>query len=104
MTTNSSWLQGGIVARFVIDDTSVCFINCHLAAGQHHVRQRNADVTAMLEDKAVFPESNVVEEPLAYINGGDGSMVLDHEVVFVGRHPVAWLAVVDLRRCRSAGI
>ncbi|KAH9843545.1 DNase I-like protein [Rhodofomes roseus] len=75
--------KGGIVARFVIDDTSICFINCHLAAGQHHVRQRNADVAAMLEEKSVFPESDAVEEPLAYVNGGDGSMVLDHEVVFM---------------------
>ncbi|KAI0730015.1 DNase I-like protein [Fomitopsis betulina] len=75
--------KGGIVARCVIDDTSICFINCHLAAGQHHVRQRNADVAAMLEEKSLFPESDAVEEPLAYVNGGDGSMVLDHEIVFL---------------------
>jgi len=41
------------VTRFVIGDSSICFINCHLAAGQHHVRSRNADVTAMLEEKYV---------------------------------------------------
>jgi len=75
--------KGGIVARFVIDDTSICFINCHLAAGQHHVRQRNADVAAIVEDKTLFPESDAVEGPLAYVNGGDGSMVLDHEIVFM---------------------
>lgn len=72
------------MARFVIDDSSICFINCHLAAGQSHVRQRNADVAAMLEDKELFPESGSIQEPLAYVNGGDGSMVLDHEIVFVG--------------------
>ena len=38
----------------------------------------------MLEEKSLFPESDAVEEPLAYVNGGDGSMVLDHEIVFVG--------------------
>ncbi|KAG0697115.1 Endonuclease/exonuclease/phosphatase [Suillus ampliporus] len=75
--------KGGIVARFVIGDSSICFINCHLAAGQHHVRQRNADVTAMLEEKSVFPSSNVIEESHAYVGGGDGSMVLDHEIVFL---------------------
>ncbi|EGO01411.1 hypothetical protein SERLA73DRAFT_103188 [Serpula lacrymans var. lacrymans S7.3] len=75
--------KGGIVARFVIDDSSLCLINCHLAAGQHHVRQRNADVAAMLEEKSVFPASDAIEEPLAYVGGGDGSMVLDHEIVFV---------------------
>ncbi|EMD31787.1 hypothetical protein CERSUDRAFT_127167 [Gelatoporia subvermispora B] len=75
--------KGGIVARFVVDDTSVCFINCHLAAGQHHVRQRNADIAAILEDKTVLPESEAVDEALAYVNGGNGSMVLDHEVIYV---------------------
>jgi hypothetical protein len=47
------------------------------------VRQRNADVAAFLEDKELFPEPTVYEEPTAYVNGGDGSMVLDHEIVFV---------------------
>jgi hypothetical protein len=75
--------KGGIVARFVIDDSSICLINCHLAAGQHHVRQRNADVAAMVEDKAVFPAAGAFEEPVAYVGGGDGTMVLDHEIVFV---------------------
>jgi hypothetical protein len=73
----------------VIDDSSICFINCHLAAGQHHVRQRNADVAAMLEEKSVFPPSDAVEESLAYVGGGDGSMVLDHEIVFVRLQPVS---------------
>lgn len=67
----------------MIDDSSICFINCHLAAGQNHTRTRNADVAAMLEEKAVFPESGTIMEPLAYTGGGDGSMVLDHELVFV---------------------
>lgn len=74
--------QGGILARFVIDDSSLCFINCHLAAGQHHVRERNADVAAFLEETSVFP-SESVEEDFGYVGGGDGSMVLDHEIVFV---------------------
>lgn len=65
----------------MIDDSSLCFINCHLAAGQHHVRQRNADVAAFLEETNVFPADSV--ENLGYVGGGDGSMVLDHEIVFV---------------------
>jgi hypothetical protein len=71
------------VARFTIDDSSICMINCHLAAGQHHVRQRNADVAAMVEEKSVFPVVGALDEAVAYIGGGDGSMVMDHEIVFV---------------------
>ncbi|KAF8959542.1 Endonuclease/exonuclease/phosphatase [Flammula alnicola] len=72
--------KGGIVARFVVGDSSICFINCHLAAGQNAVRRRNADIAGMLEDKAVFAPT---EHPLAYVGGGDGSMVLDHEFVIL---------------------
>lgn len=44
-------------------------------------------MAAMLEEKSVFPSS--VEESLAYVGGGDGSMVLDHEIVFVRLKPVS---------------
>ena len=39
----------------------------------------------MLEDKSVFSASDdaVEDDALAYVGGGDGSMVLDHEIVFV---------------------
>ena len=72
--------KGGIVARLVIGDSSMCMINCHLAAGQNAVRRRNADMAAILEEKAVFPPT---DHPLAYVGGGDGTMILDHEIVFV---------------------
>ena len=79
--TDAVLFQGGIVARFVIDDSSLCFINCHLAAGQHHIRERNADVAAFLEETNVFPAEPVAE--VGFVGGGDGSMILDHEIVFV---------------------
>ncbi|EJD00758.1 DNase I-like protein [Fomitiporia mediterranea MF3/22] len=75
--------KGGIVARLVIDDSSICFINCHLAAGQHHIRARNADVAAVLDEKEVFPVAISDSECIAYAGGGDGTMVLDHEFVFL---------------------
>lgn len=74
------------MARFVIGDSSVCIINCHLAAGQNAVRRRNADAAGILEEKAAFPAG---DHP-AYVGGGDGSMVLDHEIVFVSPF-VAWI-------------
>ncbi|KAJ7062834.1 Endonuclease/exonuclease/phosphatase, partial [Mycena amicta] len=73
--------KGGIITRLVIEDSSICFINCHLAAGQHATRARNADVSAMLEERSLLPESE--NEPLAYVGGGDGQMALDHEIVFL---------------------
>ena len=61
-------------------DSSICFVNCHLAAGQNAVRRRNADIAGILEEKSVFTPT---EHPFAYVGGGDGSMVLDHEFVIV---------------------
>ncbi|KAL5512223.1 hypothetical protein ACEPAG_3508 [Sanghuangporus baumii] len=75
--------KGGIVARFAVDDSSVCFINCHLAAGQNHVRARNSDIAAILDEKEVFPPSLCDVDNVAYAGGGDGTMVLDHEFVFL---------------------
>lgn len=69
--------KGAIVARMVIDDTSMCFINVHLAAGQRHKATRNADIAAIMEDKVVFPPA----DKLPYVHGGDGTGILDHEMV-----------------------
>lgn len=65
----------------MIDDSSICLINVHLAAGQGHVRQRNDDAAAILEGK--LDAVSVAHGTLAYVGGGDGSFVLDHEIVFV---------------------
>ncbi|KAJ6615487.1 DNase I-like protein [Mycena sp. CBHHK59/15] len=73
--------KGGIITRLVIEDSSICFINCHLAAGQHATRARNADIAAMLEERSLLPPSE--SGPLAYVGGGDGQMALDHEIVFI---------------------
>jgi hypothetical protein len=67
----------------VIDDSSLCLINVHLAAGQGHVRQRNADLAAILQDSDVFPAPTVMGDPIAFVGGGDGTFVLDHEIIFV---------------------
>ncbi|GAA6006332.1 uncharacterized protein JCM10292_002652 [Rhodotorula paludigena] len=74
--------KGGILSRFVIDDTSICFINCHLAAGQSHRRQRDRDLVDILEDKASFSELGS-SSPGAYAPGGSGTMVFDHELTIL---------------------
>lgn len=71
--------KGAIVSRFVIDDTSICFINVHLAAGQSQKASRNADLAGILEDKAIFPPA----DELPFVHGGCGTGILDHEMVFL---------------------
>ncbi|BGP13758.1 hypothetical protein JCM10213_006411 [Rhodosporidiobolus nylandii] len=74
--------KGAILSRFVIDDSSICFINVHLAAGQSHTRQRNRDLVDVLEDKANFSELGS-SSPGAYTPGGSGSLVFDHELTIL---------------------
>jgi hypothetical protein len=62
----------------------MCFVNCHLAAGQTQTKVRNHDISAILEGENILP---VERDPTArldsFIGGGDGSMVLDHEICIV---------------------
>jgi hypothetical protein len=69
-----------LVVRFVLDDTSLCFINCHLAAGQSKTTDRNADITAILEAEIFPAEPNHSVRLDSYIGGGDGTMIMDHEI------------------------
>jgi hypothetical protein len=71
-----------------MDDTSLCFLNCHLAAGHRRVRDRNADAAAIVEHEMLFPEPETPDETSAFVGGGDGTMPLDHEIVFVSSQEV----------------
>ncbi|KAL1914808.1 uncharacterized protein VTP21DRAFT_7900 [Calcarisporiella thermophila] len=77
--------KGGIIVRMVIEDTSICFVNCHLAAGQSHTRERNNDSTTILETADLDPRPchSGGEFENVFVGGGDGSMVLDHEICFL---------------------
>lgn len=65
----------------MVGDSSICFVNCHLAAGHNAIRNRNSDIAGILEQKAVFAPSK--DHPIAYIGGNDGTMIFDHEFVVV---------------------
>lgn len=69
-----------MIIRFLIDDTSVCLVNCHLAAGQKHTIQRNNDIANILESEALPEYSDSLNQANWCINGGDGTMIFDHEV------------------------
>ncbi|KHN95633.1 Inositol polyphosphate-related phosphatase [Metarhizium album ARSEF 1941] len=72
--------KGAIAVRFRVDDTSLCFINCHLAAGQSQANSRHNDIAAILEAN-LFPTELDPETRLdTFTGGGDGSMILDHEL------------------------
>ncbi|KAJ3073724.1 hypothetical protein HDU98_000860, partial [Podochytrium sp. JEL0797] len=75
--------KGAIAIRLVIDDTSLCFVNVHLAAHQENVSARNNDLVNIRE--GVVFEGGVLEaeEGRVWVQGGDGSMILDHETVFL---------------------
>ncbi|KAB8360950.1 hypothetical protein FH972_024682 [Carpinus fangiana] len=72
--------KGALVIRFLLDDSSLCLINCHLAAGQTQTSHRNNDLMAILESEP-FPVLRLSVSQSEVLNsGGDGSMVLDHEI------------------------
>ncbi|KAF9375279.1 hypothetical protein BGX21_003837 [Mortierella sp. AD011] len=76
--------KGGIATRLIIDDTSISFVNCHLAAGQSHTRQRNTDAANVLK-KLCHPNptisSEIVHPEVFWF--GDGTMAMDHEACFL---------------------
>ncbi|KAG5518681.1 hypothetical protein PMAC_002650 [Pneumocystis sp. 'macacae'] len=72
--------KGALVIRFILDDTSICFINCHLAAGQSQVVHRNNHLATILESSDFSPELDNSKRADLFVGGGDGSMILDHEI------------------------
>ena len=72
--------KGAIVVRFMVDDTSLCFVNCHLAAGQTSANQRHNDIAAILEATLLPPQRDPATRIDSFVGGGDGSLILDHEL------------------------
>lgn len=75
--------KGGLAVRLMIDDSSLCFVNCHLAAGQTSSLQRNKDIETILETRFLdISENTKYIGKGIFANGGDGTMILDHEFCF----------------------
>ena len=64
----------------VFDDSSMCFINCHLAAGQTSTSHRNNDLATILESESLPLERSPMTRASLFVGGGDGSQILDHEI------------------------
>lgn len=58
----------------------MCFVNCHLAAGQTQTANRNNDIAAILEAETLPPENSLTTRIDQYTSGGDGTMIMDHEI------------------------
>ncbi|KCV71302.1 hypothetical protein H696_02248 [Fonticula alba] len=73
--------KGSVGVRLRVLDSSFCFLNCHLAAGQTRSKDRDSDAAAILKSTQ-FPSARREADRVAFINGGDGSRALDHEFCF----------------------
>ena len=58
----------------------MCFVNCHLAAGQTQTANRNNDIAAILEAESLPAENSMTLRADQFASGGDGTMIMDHEV------------------------
>ncbi|KAE9968681.1 hypothetical protein BLS_000560 [Venturia inaequalis] len=72
--------KGALLIRFILDDSSVCFVNCHLAAGQRQTIHRNNDIAGIMESCVLKANQDTAARSEYFVSGGDGSMVLDHEI------------------------
>ncbi|KAJ3480254.1 hypothetical protein NLG97_g8114 [Lecanicillium saksenae] len=75
--------KGAIAVRFQIDDSSLCFVNCHLAAGQTQTSSRHNDIAAILEANLFSIERDASARQDYYRGGGDGGMIVDHEICVI---------------------
>jgi hypothetical protein len=69
--------KGAIVSRISLDDTTLCFVNCHLAAQQTQVVQRNNDIATIFKEAKFSPSAG------RWMKGGNGEAILDHEICLV---------------------
>lgn len=73
--------KGALVVRFLVKDTSVCWVNCHLAAGQSQTPQRNTDAANILRlSRLPAPPLSIVGSRHLWVDGGDGTRITDHAV------------------------
>jgi uncharacterized protein YjiK len=63
----------------IVQDSSLCFVNVHLAAHQREVLARNNNLSTIFRE-ANFPALDV---PGAFLDASDGSNLSDHENIFV---------------------
>lgn len=62
--------KGGVAIRFRVDDTRLCFVNCHLQAFDNMTEKRNADHYELIRRLTFLPdarESNLLHPGFASV-------------------------------------
>mmetsp|Transcript_7721 Transcript_7721/g.14603 ORF Transcript_7721/g.14603 Transcript_7721/m.14603 type:complete len:949 (+) Transcript_7721:1533-4379(+) len=54
--------KGGVLVSFSIEDTSYCFLSCHLAASPHKILARNQNMSDLLKLKPGHPDLELTQE------------------------------------------
>lgn len=67
--------KGALVCRLIIDDSSVCLVNCHLAAGHSQTAARQLDLNTITRSARLKP----LAVPDGVFLGGSGELISDHE-------------------------
>lgn len=75
--------KGAVCIRFTLADSSLCFVNVHLAAGQSKVSDRVKDLESCFSKDLFKKDARDEDVARVYINGGDGSLIGDHENLFI---------------------
>ena len=65
----------------MIKNSSLCFVNCHLAAGQGQANDRHKDVAKIMDAAVLAHEQSGDARIDSYVGGGDGTMIMDHELI-----------------------
>lgn len=76
--------KGGVALRFQVDDTILCFVNCHLQAFDDMAAKRDADFHELTR-RFSFPSI----QPLENISATETSSVFDSDALF-------WLVISSL--------
>lgn len=67
--------KGALICRLLIDDTSLCFVNCHLAAGHSQSAARQVDLNSIIKSARLSP----LALPVGAFLSGPGDLIHDHE-------------------------
>lgn len=76
---NKSWHgnKGATAIRMVVDDDSLCFVNCHLAAGQSRATHRNADAETIFKAAKFTNNQGILDHDHCFLSG-DLNYRIDH--------------------------